>query len=96
MDQDRKDGSRLIKLTQGQFAIVDDEDFERLNAFKWHAALDAALAYDRAAIEHRDEFACTNRMLGLLPNVDLSEKVVAREQQMTHHSLVSNEPIPTV
>lgn len=29
---------RLIPLTKGQFAIVDDEDFETLNQFKWHAA----------------------------------------------------------
>jgi len=26
-----------IQLTQGLVALVDDEDFERVNAFKWHA-----------------------------------------------------------
>jgi len=26
-----------IKLTQGQVTIVDDEEFEKLNRFKWHA-----------------------------------------------------------
>ena len=26
---------KLIPLTQGQFAMVDDEDFERVNCFKW-------------------------------------------------------------
>ena len=26
-----------IQLTQGQVALVDDADFERLNQFKWHA-----------------------------------------------------------
>jgi len=28
---------KTIPLTQGQVAIVDDEDFERLNQWKWHA-----------------------------------------------------------
>ncbi|MBN1787001.1 MAG: hypothetical protein JW806_01250 [Sedimentisphaerales bacterium] len=28
---------RKIRLTQNQFAIVDPDDFERLNACKWHA-----------------------------------------------------------
>lgn len=28
---------KLIPLTQGKKAMVDDEDFERLSAFKWYA-----------------------------------------------------------
>jgi len=28
---------RLIPLTQGQFAVVDPQDFDQLNEFKWHA-----------------------------------------------------------
>ena len=29
---------RQIELTQGQVALVDDEDHEELNQYKWHAA----------------------------------------------------------
>jgi hypothetical protein len=29
---------KLIPLSQGQFAQVDDEDFEYLNQFKWYAS----------------------------------------------------------
>lgn len=28
---------KRIPLTQGQFALVDDEDFERINQYKWYA-----------------------------------------------------------
>ena len=30
---------RLIGLTRGQFAIVDDEDFDRVNEWKWQAMI---------------------------------------------------------
>ena len=30
---------KLIQLTQGYFALVDDEDYERVSRFKWSAAV---------------------------------------------------------
>lgn len=31
-------GARLIPLTQGKYAIVDEEDYESVSRFKWHVA----------------------------------------------------------
>jgi hypothetical protein len=28
--------ARMINLTRGHFAIVDDEDFNKINQYKWH------------------------------------------------------------
>jgi hypothetical protein len=39
------DKSRLIPLTQGKFAIVDAEDYEKLNRYKWHAIRQANTFY---------------------------------------------------
>ena len=36
---------RRIPLTQGKYAIVDPEDFERLNKYKWHVVRGAKTYY---------------------------------------------------
>ena len=33
--------SLIDTLTQGKFAIVDDEDFHYLSRFEWHAAINS-------------------------------------------------------
>lgn len=39
-----------IKLTQGQVAFVDDEDFDRVNQFKWYASWSRSGWYARRNI----------------------------------------------
>ncbi|MHC4440631.1 MAG: HNH endonuclease, partial [Planctomycetota bacterium] len=36
---------RRIPLTQGKYAIVDTDDFERLNKYKWYAVKDSKNFY---------------------------------------------------
>jgi len=42
--------SKLIPLTQNKFAIVDDNDFERLNQWKWYAVQEKHTWYAVRAI----------------------------------------------
>ncbi len=47
---------RTIQLTQGQVALVDDEDFEELSRFKWFAQWDreSRTYYARRQVRHED------------------------------------------
>ena len=36
---------KQIQLTRGQFATVDDEDFDRLSKFKWHTITPGTVMY---------------------------------------------------
>ncbi len=41
-------GAKLIPLTKGEFAIVDAEDFEWLNRYKWHTQTGGRTYYARS------------------------------------------------
>ena len=42
--------TRLIRLTRGEFAIVDEEDFEMLNKFSWQLSVQGKNRYAKCSI----------------------------------------------
>lgn len=68
---------KQISLTQGKVAIVDDEDFDRLNAHKWYAHKNRGLYY---AARHnvvgnkRGIIYMHREILGVLPGLEIDHK----------------------
>lgn len=66
------DKSKQIQLTQGKFAIVDEEDFEFINQWKWCAVRKAnkyyatrkyMLSYDRATKKVKNKTVYMHRLI---------------------------------
>lgn len=47
---------KKIKLTQGKFAWVDDEDYEYLNQWKWHVKKDEKTFYAQRSIKRNGKW----------------------------------------
>jgi len=58
-------GAKLIPLSQGKFAIVDAEDYDRLNKYKWHAANNGQTSY--AQRHGPDGIVCMHRLIADAP-----------------------------
>lgn len=72
---------KQIKLTKGLFALVSDEDFERVNQFKWTASLESRgtkyYAIRRITADgKRVKIRMHRFIMGLPPRMDASELVV--------------------
>jgi hypothetical protein len=60
---------RLIPLTQGKFAIIDDEDFEEISKYKWFALHQRNTWYARRSISKKNKESM-HRFI-LKPELDL-------------------------
>lgn len=60
---------KYIQLNKGQTAIVDDEDFDYLNSFKWHADKDRKGNY----------YACTTgKIIGAITRISRMHRVIMK------------------
>jgi len=67
---------KTIDLTQGQKAIVDDEDYERLNIFKWCAAWEKdAKSYYAMRNVRNGKKRTIKRMARVIMNAPLDKQV---------------------
>jgi len=58
---------KRIPLTQGQFALVDDEDFEHLSQWKWRACFGKGLWYATRVAQDGQKHAMHHEILGIDP-----------------------------
>lgn len=56
---------KVIKLTQGKEAIVDDADHEWLSKFRWHASMSNHDLYARRCVGKNEKVYMHREILGL-------------------------------
>lgn len=62
---------REINLTQGYVALVDDEDYEKLNAYKWHVKKFKNVIYARRITIDKKHILMHREILGVYDNNEL-------------------------
>jgi hypothetical protein len=67
-----RDGGRVrkIPLTQGQIALVDDEDYETVSTYRWHFKAGRRTGYARTEFRDPDGIVTSIYMHSLLMGVD--------------------------
>jgi hypothetical protein len=51
-----------LQLTQGYVALVDDEDYERVNQYKWHTSINRKVVYAKRTVYNK-QTGCRAQML---------------------------------
>lgn len=68
--------TRLIRLTRGKFALIDEEDYERVSQYKWHINSTGDLMYAVACIkiDGKIKNIKLHRFVMNFPDFDLDHK----------------------
>ena len=98
---------KTIPLSQGKFALVDDEDFEELSKHKWHAVKDYNTYYARRRIKGINGKAITmhQQLLGKKEGLEIDhddgnglnnqrynlKHVTHRQNMLNRHSGISDK-----
>ncbi len=80
---------KKIKLTQGKFALVDDEDFEELNKHTWYARKSAYNTY-AARSQRVDGRVATIRMHRFIMKITSKKLEVHHNNENTFDNQKSN------
>jgi len=65
---------REIKLTQGKVALVDDEDYERLNRYRWCAFRNLNTYYASRSISGSATISMHRQILSVSPGKEIDHK----------------------
>lgn len=68
--------SKLLPLSRGLYAVVDDDDFEKFGKFKWYAN---HRGYARRNIGNRKSVFLHNEIMGAAPGVEVDHKNLNRQ-----------------
>lgn len=82
---------KKIELTRGQFALVDDEDFEWLNQWKWHARWESGsrsyTAARRTGKRPNREHVLMHRLIMSTPNEEECDHINHNSLDNRKHNL---------
>ena len=91
---------RLIPLTQGYFAQVDDEDFDRINQWSWYHDSGGYAARDETHDYHKKHIFMQNEIMCVTVKLDHADRNRLNNCKFnlrvcTHHGNMGNSKIRT-
>lgn len=85
--------SRLIPLTRGQFAVVDDDDFDWLAQWKWHAQPHPTAGFYANRYDEEGRFVAMHRLINGTPDGLLTDHRDGNGLNNQRHNLRAATPL---